>query len=74
MQSAVECKNAEDETCLKITGDIVGTLYDVPSDCLEPFTPSLEEWENENEGGLVTTAVMRVSDPQILFNDMVAHQ
>ena len=73
VQSAVECKNAADETCLKITGDIVGTLYDVPSACLEPFTPSLEEWDHVNEG-LVTTAVMRVSDLQVSFNDMLARK
>ena len=72
VQSVAKYKNSAYDVCLKIRGNILGTIINVQSDCLEPFTPTLEEWQNGN-GELVTTAVMRVSDIHTSFDDMLSH-
>ena len=57
-----------------MAGKVWGSLYDVESSNIWPFTPSVEEWSDPVSGELATTAVMRVLDLELAFKDMACSE
>ena len=57
VQEVVEGCNAMNESCLKMSGDVIGSLYNVELANLWPSAPSIEEWSNSS-GDLESTVVM----------------
>ena len=60
------------EPCLEMSGNVLGSLYNVELANIRPFTPSIEEWYNSS-GDLESTAVMRVSDLELSSMDISFH-
>ena len=54
------------EPCLKMSGNILGSLYNVELANIWSFAPSIEEWSNIS-GDLESTAVMQVSDLEVII-------
>ena len=61
-----EYTDSFNQLCLRATGDIIASLKNVHSSCIIPITPSMESVENQS-GGIITHAVMQVSDLDVAF-------
>ena len=55
-----------------MSGNVLGSLYNVESANIWPFAPSIEEWSSSS-GDLKSTAVMRVFDLKLSFKDISSH-
>uniref|UniRef100_A0A7S2L7F9 Uncharacterized protein n=1 Tax=Skeletonema marinoi TaxID=267567 RepID=A0A7S2L7F9_9STRA len=62
--------NIDGDLCLRPTGEIILTLMNVPSYCITPITPSLEE--SEVDGESVTNALMKLSELKTVFVEMTS--
>ena len=60
------------EPCLKMSDNVLGSLYNIELANTRPFAPSIEEWSNSS-GDLESTVVMQVSDLELSFKDISPH-